>query len=246
MTPTCYQLPHRHRWQAIVLASLAAAFLSACVTTPLQQAERAAQIQQADTLVKVPLTTPFDEEAARRAMEPGPAEIRGVLYHRVTPHGRGAGQDVYLSPAPARPLARVKVSLYPDTEHLREYLQGVQNNRSARQRSRLAQNTEYVPHPRFTAYVQTVPTDEHGRFSFKGLKPGRYLIAAIPQDIRSTGTEAVPSGTAVVTNGWYATQVQTYQNRNFQVITPVVYEEFVDVRPGQRTVEVEARMRHKR
>jgi len=246
MTQTRSQLPHCHRWLAIVPASLAAAFLSACVSTPLQQAERAAQIKQADTLVKVPLTTPFDEESARRAMEPGPAEIRGVVYHRVTRHGRYAGQDVYLSVAPIQPLARVKVTLYPDTEHLREYLQSVQNNRRARARSRLTQNTEYVPHPRFTAYGDTVTTDEHGRFSFQGRKPGLYLIAVVPQDIRSTGTEAVPSGTAVVTNGWYAQQVYTYQNRNFQVVTPVTYEEFVDIKPGQRTVEVEARMRHNR
>jgi len=217
--------------------------LAACVSTPLQQADRAAQIQQANVPVQVPLTSPFDEAAAKRAMEPGPSEIRGVLYHRVTRHGKYAGEDKYLSVAPVQPMARIELSLYPDTEHLREYLTAVQDLRRARSRSKTAQNKQFIPHPRFTAHGMNTTTDEHGRFSFKGLKPGRYLISAAPQDLTSTGTEPVPSGTAVVTNGWYATQVQTYRQQNFQVVTPLAYEEFVDIKPGQGRVEVEARMR---
>lgn len=226
----------------IFLGLLGASLLVGCAS-PLQQAERAARIQQANTPFQEKVSVPFDEAQAHKAMEPGPTTIKGVLYHKVTMGGRYAGEDTTITLNPPRHLRGIKLVLYPASAHLTELLRLERENRRERAFSKTAQLKHFVPDARMARYGLFTRTDEHGRYTFKGLKPGKYHLIAENVDISSSGTEVVVTGTSVVSNGIFAAPVTHYGARNFRVKTLVEYDDEIEVPPGQQEVTVESRMR---
>lgn len=226
----------------IFLSVLGASLLVGCAS-PLQQAEHAARVQQASTPVQEPVTVPFDEAQARKAMEPGTTTIKGVLYHKVTMGGKYAGEDKTLTLNPPRHLRGIKLALYPTSAHLTELLRLENENRRQRARSNTAQLKHFVPDARLSKYGKFTRTDEHGRYAFNGLKPGKYHLIAENVDVSSTGTEVVVTGASVVSNGVYSAPVTHYGTQNFRVKTLVEYDEEVEIQPGQQELTVESRMR---
>ncbi|MBU0926037.1 hypothetical protein KKG81_14215 [bacterium] len=219
--------------------------LSGCASQ-MQQADNEARIKQLNTPVDVKVSVPFDEAQAKAAMELGNSTLRGVLYHKVSFNGRYVN-DSPLSLKSANYLSNVDVILYPVTAHLLE-LMHLENENLGRLGflSTDKQLKRFIPDDRMYKYAIKTKTDEHGRYFFNQLKPGRYLILAADQDIISTGTEAVRDGTSVVSDGLYTASVAHYKNQDFRVRTTVRYDEYVDIKPEQKEVILESRMRIRR
>ncbi len=214
--------------------------------SPMQKADEEDQKQQLNTPVDVKITVPFDEAQAKAAMELGNTTIKGVLYHKVSSGGKNAGSDAPFSIAPAKHLRNVNVYLYPVTAHLLELNRLEKENKN--RFSPFAKDKQlknFIPDSRIFNYALNTKTDDHGRYFFKSLKPGRYYILAENQNITSGGSETVPDGVGVVSNGWGVPvgTVQHYRNQNFNVSTVVEYEEFVEVKAGQKELVIESRMR---
>lgn len=217
--------------------------LSGCVS-PMQRADSEARNQQLNTPVDVRVGVLFDEAQAKAAMALGNANIKGVLYHKVTSGGKYAGADAALTLNPARYISNVDVMLYPVTAHLLELMRLEEENRGRlRPWSADKQLKRFIPDERLYKYSLKTKTDEHGRYFFNQLKPGRYLVFVADQDVTSTGTETVRDGTSVVSDGYYSTEVAHYRNQDFRVRTPVHYEEYVEIKPGQKEMVLESRMR---
>lgn len=230
------------------LGGLFVSVLVGCAST-LDQADRAARNEQLDTPVDEKVTALFDESQAKAAMLPGGATLMGVLYHKVRNGGRYAGEDTTLTLAPSTFLSGVKVYLYPVTAHLVELNRLEEDNRNRFTIALISEKKQLkkiIPDKRLYKYSRVTKTDSHGRYVFNNLKPGNYYIYVPPQDILSTGTEAVRSGTSVVTDGIYSAEVAHYQNQNYRVKTMVEYAEYVDIGSGQKEVKLESRMRHRR
>jgi hypothetical protein len=231
------------------LSGLLAIGLSGC-SSVLDRADREARMKQLDTPVEERVEVPFDEAQAKAAMLPGDAAIHGVLYHKVRGGGKYAGEDATLSFVPASFLAGVDVYLYPVTAHLVELNRLEEDNRKRFKVGWVYQKKQLkkiIPDPRIHKYARVTKTDSSGRYSFKNLKPGQYYVYAAPQDIITTGTEAVRSGTSVVSDGWGVLgSVAHYQDRDFRVKTMVEYAEYVDLAEGKKEVRLESRMRHRR
>lgn len=229
----------------LTLKSLVIAVALSGCASPMQQADDDAKDRQVNTAVEENVIVPFDEVQAKAAMKKGDSTIKGVLYHKVSMGGKNAGSDAPFSIAPARFLSGVKVSLYPATAHLTELLRLEKENRHSRAWSKSAQLKQYKPDERVFKYMQITQTDESGRYFFKNVKPGRYYVVAQNQNVTSTGSETVADGTAVVSNGWGVPigTVQQYRNQDFRVKTPVEYGEFVEIKPDQKELKLESRMR---
>jgi hypothetical protein len=231
------------------LSGLLAIGLSGC-SSVLDRADREARMKQLDTPVEERVEVPFDEAQAKAAMLPGDAAIHGVLYHKVKNGGKYAGEDALLTLNPAVFVTGVDVYLYPVTDHLLELNRLEDDNRK---RFKLGwvnekkQLKKIIPDPRIHKYARVTKTDSSGRYAFQNLKPGRYYVYVDPQNVITTGTEAVRSGTSVVSDGWGVLgSVAHYQDRDFRVKTMVEYAEFVDVAEGKKEVRLESRMRHRR
>lgn len=222
--------------------------LVGCAST-LDQADWAARNEQLDTPVDENVTVPFNELQAKAAMLPGNSTLRGVLYHKVRNGGKYAGEDTTITLAPSTFLSGVKVYLYPVTAHLVELNRLEESNRNRFTLALISEKKQLkkiIPDQRLYKYSRMTKTDGHGRYIFKNLKPGKYYLYVPPQDIHSSGTEAVRSGTSVVSDGIYSAEVAHYQNQNYRVKTMVEYAEYVDIDSGQNEVTLESRMRHRK
>jgi len=211
----------------------------------MQQADKAASIQQANKPVKVKVAVPFDEAQAKEAMALGNTTIKGVLYHKVTSRGQYAGEDKLMTLEPAHYIKGLNVYLYPVTAHLTELIRLEKENRRQRVNNKTAQLKEFVPDERFYKYALQSKTDEQGRYFFNQLKPGKYMIVAQNYDVSSRGTGVVRDGTSVVTNGIYAAEVAHYRTQEYNVGTIVEYQKEVEVAPNQKEMVLESRMRFK-
>lgn len=216
--------------------------LAACVS-PMQQADDGAQRQNAAVAVKEKVSVPFDENQAKAAMVKGSSRIKGVLYHRVTMNGRYAGGDYILSAEPAVHLKGVTVMLFPETEHLKEWLKLERENRGKRLSSTKNQLVEYIPDSRMWKYAIKTKTDQHGRYFFNNLKPGKYFVLADDVEVNSTGYSVVQDGVSVITSGYFTSQASHYRTQNHGVVTVVQYGSFHEIKPDQNELVVESRMR---
>lgn len=225
------------------LAGCALAFLLTACASPMEQAERNAQRQQAAKPVSEKVTVPFDENQAKAAMAKGSARIKGVLYHRVTMSGRYAGGDYILGGQPAVHLKGITVILMPETEHLKEWLKLDRDSRWKRMFSKDEQLVQYIPDPRMSKYALKTKTDEHGRYFFNNLKPGKYFVLADDVEVNSTGFSVVQDGVSVITSGYFTSQAAHYRTQNHGVVTLVQYGEFHEIEPNQKELVVESRMR---
>ncbi|WP_428025688.1 hypothetical protein [Arcobacter sp.] len=217
--------------------------LSGCAGQ-MQQADNEARIKQLNTPVDVKVGVPFDEAQAKVALALGNCNLKGVLYHKVISYGKSAGQDPLLSMSSAKYLSNVDVVLYPVTAHLLELMRLEDENLSRLSLwSKDKQLKRFIPDERIYKYSLITKTDKFGRYFFNQLKPGRYFIIVADQDIFSTGTEVVRDGTSVVSDGYYSADVAHYRNQNFRVKTPVHYEEYIEIKPEQKELVLESRMR---
>lgn len=223
--------------------------LAAC-SSPMQVAQEQELRNRLNTPLKVPVGVPFNEAQAKAAMAYGNTNLNGVLYHKLEFRGR----NVFDGPLTLRSpnfLAGVTLVLYPVTDHLLELNRLEEENAKAFKRSggnRVAffsgiQLKHFIPDPLLYKYSMQTKTDKFGKYTFEKLKPGKYFIIAIDQDISSSGYEDVRSGTSYVSNGYYGANVAHYTTREFTVRSRVGYSEMVEIAPGQTQLSVESRMR---
>lgn len=228
------------------LSFVIVSMLTGCVSQ-MQQADNKALSKQLNTSVDVKVDVPFDEVQVKMAMALGNSTLKGVLYHKVKSGGKYAGEDVTLTLNPAIYISNVEVMLYPVTAHLLELMRLEDENRARlRPWSTDKQLKRFIPDERIYKYSLKTKTDEYGRYFFNQLKPGHYLVIAVEQDITSTGTEVVKDGTSVISNGYYYAEAAHYRDQNFRVKTPVHYEEYIEIKSGQKEVVLESRMRMRR
>lgn len=111
--------------------------------------------------LSVPPDAPFDPAEAKELLKPGSGGIKGVAYTR-TKNGFGITGT-------KTSIAREAIYLLPFTKHLAEW---------HRQNSKLIKNKKkkYVLSDECLEYYIKSVTDEYGRFEFKNLKPGKYLL----------------------------------------------------------------------
>lgn len=230
------------KYPSIIISIFMSLILAACAS-PMQKANKDAAIKQASKPVDVNVNVPFDEDQAKAAMALGNTTVKGVLYHKVTSQGQYAGEDKLLTLEPAHYIKGVNVYLYPETAHLKELLRLENENRRQRISDKTVQLKRFVPDPRLYQYALKSTTDEHGRYSFKQLKPGKYYVIAQNYNVSSRGSAVVPDGSSIVTNGIYYTEVAHYKTQQYNVGTLVEYAKEIDISPNQKILELESRMR---
>jgi hypothetical protein len=227
----------------ICFSSFAIAFMIIGCASQMQQADSQARIKQLNTPVDVKVTVPFNEAQAKTAMELGNSTLRGVLYHKLTFRGRNV-YDAPFSIVSANYISNANVILYPVTEHLLELMRLEEENSHRYDfSSKDKQLKKFIPDDRMYKYSIKAKTDEYGRYFFYQLKPGRYFVITSDQDIISTGTEKVSDGNTVITDGFYTANATHYKNQEFRVRATVRYDEYVDIKPGDKEVVLESRMR---
>ena len=228
-----------------VLLSVAVATSLAGCTSQMEIANQDAKYKQLNTPLKTQISVPFNEEQARTALQSGSANIKGVLFHKITngqKHNGFEPIDASLTFRPAKPISGVEMYLYPVTDHLLQLLKLEDENRRSKRSRRFSKDKqlrEYIADPRLYKYSFSAVTDEQGRYYFKTLKPGRYYIVAETQDINTHGTDMVPIGMS----DWGGGTVQHYRNQNYKLKRPIDYSEFVEIKPGQNEITLESRMR---
>lgn len=111
--------------------------------------------------LSVPPDAPFDPTEAKELLQPGNATIQGLAYTR-TKNGLGITGT-------KTSIAHETVYLLPFTKHLAEW---------NRQYSKFIKNRkkQYVLSEECLQFHLSTMTDEYGRFEFKHLKPGKYLL----------------------------------------------------------------------
>ena len=228
-----------------VLLSVAVATSLAGCTSQMEIANQDAKYKQLNTPLKTQISVPFNEEQARTALQSGSANIKGVLFHKITNGQQYNGFepiDASLTLRPAKPIPGVNMYLYPVTDHLLQLLKLEDENRRSKRSRRFSKDKqlrEYIADPRLYKYSFSAVTDEQGRYYFKTLKPGRYYIVAQTQDINTHGTDMVPIGMS----DWGGGTVQHYRNQNYKLKRPIDYSEFVEIKPSQNEITLESRMR---
>ncbi len=114
--------------------------------------------------------TVFNEEEAKKALEPGEVEIKSVL---ISCYGRGL-----FCKGDAEPIKSTRVFLWPYTTYAQELID-MQNKLAADTRM----NPKYEKvvinmDDKYFKYMLVAKTDEYGRYSFKQLEPGKYYIVS--------------------------------------------------------------------
>lgn len=227
----------------ICFSSFAIAFMMIGCASQMQQADNQARINQLNTPVDVKVSVPFDEGQAKIAMELGNTTLKGVLYHKLTFRGRNVN-DAPLSLASANYISNTDVILYPVTAHLLELMRLEEENTHRLEfLSKDKQLKRFIPDERMYKYAIKTKTDKYGRYFFYQLKPGRYLVITGDQDIISTGTEKVKDGNTVISDGFYTANATHYKDQEFRVRATVRYDEYIDIKPGDKEVVLESRMR---
>jgi hypothetical protein len=109
---------------------------------------------------KKPLTVRFDAAEAARLMEVGETALTGQAY--MLEKGGLLRADTKLH------AKNEVVYLFPMNNFLKAWVE--------RYRSTGLANGRYELHPEVAHYAARVITDDEGRFRFRGLKPGEYLL----------------------------------------------------------------------
>ncbi|MGB4812855.1 MAG: hypothetical protein WBP13_10320 [Methylophilaceae bacterium] len=230
-----------HKWGVILLVS---ALTTGCASQ-MQVADQDAKFKQLNTPLKTKVAVPFDEKQAEAALQLGSTTIKGVLYHKITGGSKHNGfepVDAPLTLTPAKQISGVEMRLYPVTNHLLELVKLEDENRRSNRSRRFSKDKqlrEYIADPNMYKYSLASKTDEHGRYSFKPLKPGRYYVVATTQDVTTYGTGLVEVGVSE----WGSGSATHYRNQDYTLRTPIDYAEFVEVKPDQKEIVLESRMR---
>jgi hypothetical protein len=149
------------------------------------------------TPVKVIVEVPFDRALAAAAMERETSRISGALYHRLGRLGVDE-EDSSIFPTILRnpnlnsPYGGA-VYLFPATPQIVEFDRLFGEQQQTMKRWYLStrkflndrpQAKTFVMQGEWAKYARATRTDEFGRYSFDGVKPGRYyLYADGPQSI---------------------------------------------------------------
>lgn len=229
--------------KVIVISLLSTSLIAGCAqTSVLDKADKAAEVKRANTAIEAKVITPFDEERARKAMEPGNSSIRGVLFHRVRAKTGYPGEKITAVKAAAVYAPNVTIYLYPLTDHLKEQRRLENDNKKKRMRSNTVQLTSYMADQRMFKYMRHTNTDEQGRYFFNELKSGRYYLLADSYVVNSTEFKLVEVGSSVATDGLYTVEGKHYRKEYFPVQTQVDYESEVEIKSGQKEVKVDSGM----
>lgn len=202
----------------------------------LHQADR--QAEQAQPIEYRP-QTPFDQQQAALALEPGNGTIRGVLFHRLDDFGRYA----VFPPQPVTTMEGIDIYLYPVTQHLIEYQQLVEKHL----RKRRVQLTAESRRPRQVIlddaalnYRKVARSDQYGRYTFTDLKPGKYLLYSLA-NVTSYFNEDVPVGSSQINYGIYGADTVThYESQARSRKIDIEHQKFVEVTSDGKVLEVES------
>lgn len=142
--------------------------ITACATLNGDPVDRADKL--ANALAPRAPKTPFDEALAKSALKPGNVEIKSVL---VSCYGRGIG-----CMQGSLPVVGANVYLYPHTPYLNEYLALKKQLKSDIKKHREYSAVKIIVDPKMTVYRRIAKTDQFGRYSFAGVKPGKYYLVS--------------------------------------------------------------------
>lgn len=244
-------------WRRALAAGLAAVtgLVAGCANENLvRKTDR--QVEAAKPVLSMP-ATPFNAKDAAAALAPGKANIEGVLFHVLTYEG-----DQTLNTSVARLVnrptkaGRVVVTLYPVQPHLQEWLQ-LKDEDDGIRRSPLKQVMNLNRPPQDIRYDEAVEryrrqatSDDNGRYSFRQLKPGRYLLVAEAEASGSylqtvqTGTSTYSglhsAGTAL---GMHSGTVQHFTDETRNYRRRLGYRQVVEVSGAAQVLEVESELR---
>jgi hypothetical protein len=174
--------------------------------------------------------TNFDAEAARLALEPGTATLRGVASTKANKIGASLLKRLTHS-YPAR--RGTTITLFPCTPYFEEWYELRQKFGKGK---RLAVMSPLAYSHRLVAKV----TDDEGTFTFPNLKPGRYYLEAV---IAFTQQHSQKVQTGVeISSGYGNININPVYTRYYYDQADRGYvQEFVDVAPGASVVEVKLR-----
>lgn len=190
--------------------------LASC--NPLQQANKKAAKNQ--TRILYP-NAPFDSAVAKKALTYGTTTIEGVAYTKPKT------QFGYKAPFANKIFAKnVSILLFPVTPYFEEWYR-LRNEKEGK-RTHVYMSDEAF---RFRIVEQT---DEYGRFKFERMKPGRYFIQCIVTWNEQRSRD-VYRGSSY---GNYGTSANHYSREYYLVSKADRLEEFINVKDGQKTLEV--------
>jgi hypothetical protein len=173
--------------------------------------------------------TPFDAEATRLALEPGPATLRGVASTKSNTIGKGEGFLRSLTKSyPARKGATI--ALFPRTAYFDEW-------HALRKKHAKGPKLAVMSPLAYSHRIVAKVTDDQGNFEFRGLKPGRYYLEAsivFTQELSEkvqTGTELVAVDGNIYINPVFTRQYYHRSDRGF-------VETFIEIPAGREIVDV--------
>lgn len=212
------------------------------------------QAEAAKPVLVLP-SAPFDARQAAAALAPGKAGIEGVLFFKLKARGTQVAtiDPVRMLIKPTR-AAGTTVTLYPATPHLVEWVRLKDEQDDAKRfplRGLLGGSG-----PRDIRFDEAVEryrrqavTDENGRYSFRQLRPGRYVLLA---EYKASGSydEVVQTGMSTysgVSVGGLGGSVQGGTAQHYGVETRryqqlMGYRTVVDVGSDGQVLELESEM----
>jgi hypothetical protein len=155
--------------------------ITSCASNVYQDVNKQANHAEKSTPIEIPITTPFNADAAKTALSIGPNTIKGVLYSRLSISGR---DDLSWPQSPLiknRPYAKNTIFLYPATAHLEAFANQFKAQDKTVKKYWLNNGNKpqvkfFSPSPEALKYRIVSKTDEYGRYTFSQLKPGKYYI----------------------------------------------------------------------
>lgn len=151
----------------------------------------------------------FNETEAKKALEKGEVEIKSVL---ISCYGRGL-----FCKDGAEPIKSTRVFLWPYTAYAQELID-MQNQLAAdTKRNPKFEKVVINMDDKYFKYMLVAKTDEYGRYSFKGMKPGKYYIVS-DNVVGNRGVNVVSYDVNGISHG---TEVSDLANLGFSKIVEI-------------------------
>lgn len=173
------------------------------------------------TISGIAYTRVYDAKVGETAGEVGGA-VKGGMWGRIAGKagGKAADKEIGGKMGNKKPAAKGSiVTLFPLTPYFEEYLKMRNESGNSYDIGKLnpfgKRKVPMISEEAYAYKLTTRVTDDKGNFSFNNLKPGRYLMEAVVEYIK-TGTAKEQIGTDIAT--------QTVTNGGGQVIGQNTYE----------------------
>lgn len=212
----------------------------------------------------------FDKVAAKKALEKGKSTISGIAYTRVydakigetaggiagsrkgilgritgQTGGKVADKEVGKQIGSKKPAVKgAVVTLFPLTPYFEEYLKMRDKSGNSYDVGKLnpfgKRTVPMISEEAYDYKLTTRVTDDKGNFAFNNLKPGRYLMEAIVEYIK-TGIESERVGTDIATNasGQVLYEIPVYRSYTVSWTESVYVYEAVSVDKDGAVVKVD-------